>query len=221
MSLDNLIKKKGNYSILKLLKYKARYYNSIKKHIVEKISARTLDFRLKELTQAGLLKTEIFEKPGPLRKKYSLTKKGMIFLTCLEALDPLIADKIKPEEFQNKLQILLNNMEIVNFENVWSELKDILSKEDILYTLKKKRQNKIREIDDSGILIETNKGVDKIAIKKIKNAWLNLVEKGELLHSDYEASTYRSSFILTLFSQLPYVKINEGPPLSISLELSK
>ena len=58
-----------------------------------------------------------------------------------------------------------------------------------------------------------------IPIDKIEHAWINFVENGHLEQKDHIAATYRSSFILMLFSQLPFVKVDEGPPLLIKLEL--
>ncbi len=215
MSIDDLIGKKGNYQILKMLKFKALNYNTIKKRIIENFSARTLDFRLKELTNSGLLNRKILNEIGPIRIKYSLTNKGLIILTCFEVLEQLIAGQILPEEFQKEFSLKLTKNANLNFDKVWRQLKNILEDKKILYTLNKENPNKLLMIDDTGITVETSKGEDKIPISNIKEAWINFVEKGSLQQNEHKLATYRSSFILALFSQLPFVKVDKGPPLTI------
>ena len=218
MSLDEIIRKKGNYLILKKLKFKPLNYNLIKKNIIAKISARTLDFRLKELTQFCLIESKILDKTDPVRKKYSLTKKGLIFLSSFEALEQLINNQILPEDFNDKFSSRLVKNIYLNFDKIWKELKDILLYKKILYTLKTKSPNEILEINDTGIVVKTKEGIDKIPIDKIENAWINFVKDEYLERNNHNKATYRSSFMLTLFSQLPFVKVDDGPPLTIKLQ---
>ena len=217
MTIDELIRKKGTYSILKQLKIKSLNYNSIKRNLQEKISARTLDFRLKKLTQLGILECRMFNDSVPIKKKYSLTYKGLIALTCFESLENMIDNNAPPEDYLNKFSALLAKNANLNFNQVWEQLKKTLSNKKVLYTLKKEKANKIIKFDNAGITVETAEGEDKIGIEKIEEAWVNFVDKGFLQQKDYSEASYRSSFILALFSQLPFVEVNEGPPISINL----
>ena len=103
MSVEWLLRKKGNYLILKILKFKPLYYNSIKAEIINMISSRTLDFRLKELLRLKLLNCEELERSGFLRKQYSLTKKGYFILTVLEAMEKIIVDEISTQNVPDEI----------------------------------------------------------------------------------------------------------------------
>ncbi|MHA1395904.1 MAG: winged helix-turn-helix transcriptional regulator [Promethearchaeota archaeon] len=219
MSITNFIRKKGNFEILKVLKIKNKNYNSIKKEIVSFISPRTLDYRLRELVQMGIIQYFVFEENKGVKKKYSLTRKGIFILTMFEILDNLIKSDIFPklthEIFLNQLNKNLN----LNFGEVWKKLKDILKKEKIIYTLKQKKPNKIVNFNDTSIFIETEKGNDKIRTEIIEDAWYNFVNDGILYRNEHNKASYRSSFIFALFSKLPFVKVSKNPPLFIKLAL--
>lgn len=220
MITENLFKKKGTYLILNLLKYKGLYYNSIKKEVEKYFSARTLDFRLKELLNFGIIDVEIKRDIIPNRKKYCLTDKGIISLTSFQVMEQLMNNQITPDEFLNKFSVQLLKNEKINFNKIWRELKNILKEKKILLTLKKKKPNRIKKIDDTGIIVKTEKGEDEISIKTLEEAWENFVKDGYLQQNEHFKASYRSSFILTLFSQLPFVKVDNGPPISIRLELT-
>jgi DNA-binding HxlR family transcriptional regulator len=219
MTIDELIRKKGTFSILKQLKIKSLNYNSIKRNLQEKISARTLDFRLKKLTQLGILECRMFDASIPIKKKYCLTHKGLITLTCFESLENMIDNNAPPEDYLNKFSALLAKNANLNFNQVWEQLKNTFSDKKVLYTLKKEKTNKIIKFDDTGIVVETAEGEDKIPIEKIEEVWVNFVYNGILQQKDYSEASYRSSFMLALFSQLPFVQVNEGLPLSIKLSI--
>ncbi len=215
MSFNDFFRKKGNYEILKLLKCKGRNYNSIKKEITSVFSARTLDFRLKELVELELIKNNVIEDVQLIRKRYSLTSKGIIVLTLFEMTEQLLKDEITSKSFQNLFSVNLSINRSLNFDYVWVLLKEILIDTEILYTLKQKKPNKILGMDDTGIIVQTERGENKIYIEMIEDAWYNLASEKSLGRSDHEKSTYRSSFMLALFSQLPFVEVERGPPLSI------
>ena len=221
MSVEWLLRKKGNYLILKILKFKPLYYNSIKAEVIDGISSRTLDFRLKELLRLKLLNCEEFERSGFTRKKYSLTKKGYIILFVLEGMEKIINDEISPQNFPDEIASMFKKIDLYDFNFVWNQLKENLSSNSILFTLKKKQRNEIIELRDTEIIVKTEKGIDKIPLSDIENAWYNFVEKEELYQDDHQLSTYRSSFILSLFSQLEYVRVKSEPKLSIVLEINK
>ncbi len=73
-------------------------------------------------------------------------------------------------------------------------------------------------MDDSGIMVQTDKGENFIPIGKIEIAWQNLVSEESLKRNEHEKSTYRSSFILALFSQLTFIEVNLNPPISLRVK---
>lgn len=221
MSVEWLLRKKGNYLILKTLKFKSLYYNSIKAEIIDSISSRTLDFRLKGLLKLKLLNCEEIEQSGFMRKLYSLTKKGYFILTILEAMEKILIDEISTQNVPDKLTRMLKKIDLYDFNLIWSQLKEKVSSNPIIFTIKKKKRNEIIEFKDSGVIVKTEKGLDSIPLKDIEIAWNNFIEKEELNQDDHQLSSYRSSFILSLFSQLEYVRVKLEPKLSIILDINK
>jgi len=221
MSVEWLLRKKGNYLILKILKFNPLYYNSIKAEIIDEISSRTLDFRLKELLRLNLLNCKELEQSGFLRKQYSLTKKGYFILTVLEAMEKIIVDEISTQNVPDEIASMFKKIDLYDFDFIWNQLKEKLSSNSILFTPKKKKRNEIIELKDTEIVVKTEKGIDKIPLSDIENAWYNFIEKEELYQDDHQLSTYRSSFILSLFSQLEYVRVKSEPKLSIVLDINK
>lgn len=217
--LERDYRKKGNYLILSQLRYKGKNYNSIKKEVINSISARTLDHRLEELTELKTLTNKIFEDKVPIGKKYSLTSKGIILLTFFEVLELLFNNKLPTQEFLSKFEDELERNKNLNFGKVWETLVNLLKKNRVIHTISKNLPNKILKIDRRGITIETHKGIDAISYEKIEGAWYNLVTKGFLQQMNHKDATYRSSFILALFSQLSYVRIDEKGPLTIRLKI--
>ena len=105
-----------------------------------------------------------------------------------------------------------------DFNYVWEQLKEIIIDKKIIYTLKQNKPNKIIGMDNRGITVQTEKGEDMITISQIEDAWYYFIREGTLERNDHEKSTYRSSFMLALFSQLPFVDIDKGPPLSLRIK---
>lgn len=87
-----------------------------------------------------------------------------------------------------------------------------------IFTLKQQKANEILEINDNGILVNTEKGTELIKIGWIKQAWENLVNDSVLYRDEHEKSTYRSSFILSLFSQFDFIDTSSKGRLSIKLK---
>ena len=144
----------------------------------------------------------------------------------------------KCRDFKNYLESLLNQDKVVkhrndvnkqnenrrfrgnlsDFENFWATIKNILPPGSVIFTLKENKPNEIVKVGDIGITVRTE-GSPKIITKDlIKKAWHNLVNDGILYQRDHEKSTYRSSFILTLFSQLDFVNIIREGPLCVRLD---
>lgn len=221
MSVEWLLRKKGTFLILRTLKFKPLYYNSIKAQIIDGISSRTLDFRLKELLRLNLLNCEELEQSGFLRKQYSLTKKGYFILTSLEFMEKIIIDEISNQNVPNEIDRMFKKIDLYDFNFIWSQIKEKLSLNSIIFTLKKKQRNEIIELKNTEVIVKTEKGIDKIPLIDIENAWYNFIEREELYQDDHQLSTYRSSFILSLFSQLEYVRVKSEPKLSIILDINK
>jgi len=87
-----------------------------------------------------------------------------------------------------------------------------------IFTLKRQKANEILEINDNGILVKTEKGTKLVKIEWIKQAWKNLVNDGILYRDEHEKSTYRSSFILSLFSHFDFIVTSSKGRLSIKLK---
>ena len=211
MSLINFVRKKGIFTILKQLKIAPLNYNSIKKNINEYFSARTLDFRLKDLIEFKLIKSNIIEQERSVKFNYSLTNKGIMMLTLLELINQLKYDVINIDSIQDLFSLKLMVNRCSEFNYTWEKLKEIIQDKKIIYTLKQKKPNKIIRMDNKGITVQTEKGEDLIPIKHIEDAWDNFIREGTLERNAHEKSTYRSSFMLALFSQLPFVEVNKNP----------
>ncbi|KKM91761.1 hypothetical protein LCGC14_1225230, partial [marine sediment metagenome] len=149
---------------------------------------------------------------------YSLTSKGIILLTFFEVLEQMFNNELKSREFLNKFEDELEQNKKLNFGKVWSIFAKFVKIKKVIYTLRKEKANKILKIEKVGITIETDKGKDNISYENIENAWYSFVTKGFLQQQNHKDATYRSSFILALFSQLPYVKVDEKGPLTIRLQ---
>ena len=218
MSINNFIRKKGVFNILKQLKIAPLNYNSIKKNTNEHFSARTLDFRLKDLIEFKLVKNNILEQEKLVKYNYSLTSKGIMMLTLLELIEQLKQDDINIDSFQNLFSLKLMENRCSDFNYVWEQLKEIILDKKIIYTLKQNKPNKIIGMDNRGITVQTEKGEDLIAIHQIEDAWHYFIREGSLERNDHEKSTYRSSFMLALFSHLPFVEVDKSSPLSLRIK---
>jgi len=107
---------------------------------------------------------------------------------------------------------------LLSFEDLWARIQDKFEPPMTIFTLKQQKANEILEINDDGILVKTEKGTELVKIEWIKQAWENLVKDGVLYRDEHEKSTYRSSFILALFSQFEFIQISSKGRLSIKLK---
>ncbi len=219
MSLDELLRKKGNYHIIKELKYHGDNYNSLKEHLSHKISARTLDHRLNELTEWGILITEVYEKKGPIRKFYNLTEKGRILLASFEGIREILKSSMSMKAFLDYISKQMEPYKKLEFDYVWQEIKKLIKKGDNIYTLSEGRPNNIAEINNKGIKVKTKSGENFISIDKIRHAWKNLANDGILYQFNHKKATYRSSFMLALFLEMPIVEKREDPALAVIISL--
>lgn len=106
----------------------------------------------------------------------------------------------------------------LSFDELWVKIHEKFEPPITIFTLKQQKVNEILEINDSGILVKTEKGTNLVNIELIKKAWENLVKDGVLYRNEHEKSTYRSSFILSLFSQFDFIETSLKGRLSIKLK---
>lgn len=106
----------------------------------------------------------------------------------------------------------------LSFDELWVKIQHRIEPPITIFTLKRQKTNEILEINDKGILVKTEKGTNLVNIELIKKAWENLVKDGVLYRNEHEKSTYRSSFILSLFSQFNFIVTSLKGRLSIKLK---
>jgi len=115
-------------------------------------------------------------------------------------------------------EINFKSVKPISFDELWVKIHDKFEPPMTIFTLKQQRANEILEINDNGILVKTEKGTELVKIGWIKQAWENLVNDGVLYRDEHEKSTYRSSFILSLFSQFDFIETSLKGRLSIKLK---
>lgn len=115
-------------------------------------------------------------------------------------------------------EIDFKSVKPLSFDELWVKIHDNFEPPMTIFTLKQQKANEILEINDNGILVKTEKGTELIKIEWIKQAWENLVNDGVLYRDEHEKSTYRSSFILSLFSQFDFIETSLKGRLSIKLK---
>jgi len=145
----------------------------------------------------------------------------------------VLNDKIIPEEENNEQrnesiteetianEFLDLNNETNDFEVIWKYFEDNLPPGTILHTLKSHKPNEIIKFGNIGITIKTKDTPGIVTKDRIKHAWNNLVNDEVLFQGDHSKSTYRSSFMLALFSELEFVEKMLQKPISIKFVPSK
>ena len=206
--------------ILNELRYSDKRYNRIKKNITHRLSARTLDYRLRELTKNKILEVQIIREKSPKKIFYSLSNKGKTILTLFECFNAFL--EFEEREFDNHEIVdffaskLKKNYDF-NFLSVLNLLKQLHSKNQVIYSLKNKKPNQIISINEYEVNVKIEKGIDKVPLENLWSAWDNLMIDGFLYYKDYNKATYRSSFVLALFTQLPFIEIGDDKPFHIKI----
>ncbi|MBA7540737.1 hypothetical protein ES705_33039 [subsurface metagenome] len=148
-------------------------------------------------------------------------------------IEVIINEEIIPEEEdikqRNEIDIgqtnkkeFLNLKEGINdFKLIWKYFEDNLPPGTVLFTLKSNNPNEIINFGNIGITIKTKDTLRIILKDRIEHAWINLVNDKVLFQGDHSKSTYRSSFMLALFSQLEFVEEMLQKPISIKFIPSK
>ena len=116
-------------------------------------------------------------------------------------------------------EIEFNETKKLRFEDIWAKIRIIFEPPIAIFTLKQQKPNEILEINDAGIIVKTDKSTELVKIELIKKAWENLVTDRILYRDEHERSTYRSSFILALFSQFEFIESNIKGRTSIKLKI--
>ena len=214
----NIIQHKGTREILFQMCILPKRYNQLKNELENKISARTLDFRLQELKRFKLIKQIDIPKSKPPYSEYILTPDGRIIESLIFSLSNLKITDIPTRLFEN-FNYNLSNLEKYNWNVIWTQLQKICEEKQVIETLsQQQKKNFIENISSEGITVNTDKGTRLVSIELLRQAWEHLVNDGKLLLNEHEKSTYRSSFICALLSELDYVSINYKRPISIYLK---
>jgi DNA-binding HxlR family transcriptional regulator len=213
-----IIQHKGTREILFQLRILPKRYNKLKTELENSISPRSLDFRLQELKSNNIIKQIDIPNSKPSSSEYILTPNGRILESLIFALSNLKIAEIPSLLFEN-LNYNLANLEKYNWDAIWTELQEICEEKRIIETLSsQQRKNVIENISAEGLTVSTDKGIRMISIELLRQAWEHLVTDGKLLLNEHDKSTYRSSFICALLSELDYVGINFKRPISIYLK---
>lgn len=101
------------------------------------------------------------------------------------------------------------------FEEVWSNILDLITEDTIVKTLKHGRNNKVTEVSTEGLRVNTSQHSVFIEKNQFELAWNRLIEKRELLQKEIDDLKW-PSFITAIFSQLPYI-ISSSDPVKITL----
>ena len=112
----------------------------------------------------------------------------------------------------------INSSKPLSFDEFWAIIQDKFQPPMTIFTLRKQKANEILEISDDGILVKTEKGTKLVKIEWVKQAWENLVKDGVLYRDEHEKSSYRSCFILYLFSHFEFIEASLKGRLSIKLK---
>ncbi len=213
-----IIQHKGTREILFQLRILPKRYNQLKYELENNISARSLDFRLSELKKIEIIKQIEIPNSKPPSSEYILTPNGRIMESLISSLANLKVPEIPTQLFEN-FNHNLSNLEKYNWNVIWIQLQKICEEKQVIETLSPKRKkNLIENISSEGLTVSTDKGTRLISILLLRQAWEHLVKDGKLLLNEHEKSTYRSSFICALLSELDYVGINNKHPISIYLK---
>ena len=213
-----IVQHKGAREILFQLRTLPKRYNQLKIGLENIISARSLDFRLRELKKYNIIKQIEIPNSKPPSSEYILTPNGRIMESLIFSLSNLNIPDFPSQLFENFNYNFLN-IEKYNWNAIWIQLQEICEEKKVIETLsQQQKKNFIENISSEGITVSTDKGTRFVSIELLRQAWEHLVTDGKLLLNEHDKSTYRSSFICALLSELDYVGINYKRPISIYLK---
>jgi DNA-binding HxlR family transcriptional regulator len=215
-TLFDMLQKKGTKEILSQLRCSPKRYNQMKKGINEDFSSRTLDARLKELIDVGLItQREIIEKEDSANE-YVITESGAVLESIIHELDKK-ENKPEGKEIFAEMETHFNAKRGLHWDEIWPQLKHIMQHQGYIETITQKKRNDIITITETEITIRTEKSTENVPVEMLKDAWYYLTADGTLAQNEYEKATYRSAFVVALFSQLPAVRIISTHPVIIAI----
>lgn len=214
----DLLQYKGTFSILKTINYIPKKYSAIKQQVVEEFSSRTLDHRLNDLVESGLIeRRKNYNSNNEESFEYLLTEKGQLIESIFNSLDKL--DKsLNFTSFIANMSNSYNLYQRYDWNRVKETLLNQLQKDPKIYTLKTKKVNIVENIEENGLKVSTEKGTRIIEFESIKKAYKHLLQDGKLSLDDHLKSTYRSSFICALLAKLDWVEVEIYPKVLLKLK---
>lgn len=105
------------------------------------------------------------------------------------------------------------------FNIVWNDILSTLKENDhVVITLIQGKKNTINNITEDGLIVTTKSAPQLISKKWVEDTWNALNQKTVLAADDIpDRARHRSSFIMALLAQLPYVKASKDPIAMLSL----
>lgn len=208
--------------ILKEFRFGAKNYQELLKSLIP-YNVNNVISSIQELLYLNLISEtfEIIDKKEKKQKIYYLTEKGRIIFESFIILNDLLSGKITEQNYISSLKHLIILSDYLNFENIWYELVNMINLPLTLYSLITHKPNEIIAINDYGLVVKTENVPKNISKIEIRKAWCHFISDGILFQKDYEKASYRSSFILMLFSHIKFVKVNRKPQLSIELDIKE
>lgn len=165
-------------------------------------------------------KSEKFLEINPFFKEFLIKYSAIIekvntyeWLKFLQSRNP---ERVIPITL---FEVEFNKIKELRFEDLWTKIRNRFEPPITIFTLKQEKPNEILEINDTGIIVKTEKSTELVKIELIKKAWENLVNDRILYRDEHEKSTYRSSFILALFSKFEFIESNIKGRTSIKLKI--
>ncbi|MBN2157716.1 MAG: AAA-associated domain-containing protein [Candidatus Lokiarchaeota archaeon] len=221
--------------ILNLLTENGRNYTFTLTSIGQKLAETKDENEQNEILYHQIMKTEVIKHIFLMLKEsqedYILVEEYLNDLKHRSALsDSTIARRtaaiiswIRWIESYNELLRIVEEKIIVKNEFSWNCVKkqilEIINKYRTINTLANGKPNIIEVFDDTGLMVKTDHDSEakKVSFNTIKDVWFNLVEYGELELDNHELTSYRSSFVCSLLSQLPIVNVLKEGKISIKL----
>ncbi len=222
---SHFIRKKGSIEIITRLRFFPKRYNQIKRETEPLISARTLDHRLDALVTGGYVNVNQFDDTVPVGREYYLTSRGMVVDSINVAFSRIHRhDDVNGDgrgidaEVADSIITHYKVLESYNWNRVRNDIYRILDTTNVIETLSFSKRDVIERYDRDAITVHTEKGTATVPAGDLRFVWNNLLVHQRLLMTDYEKTTYRSSFICALLARLDYVHVSEKRPVYIYID---
>ncbi|WP_284640788.1 HNH endonuclease [Paenibacillus silviterrae] len=105
------------------------------------------------------------------------------------------------------------------FNIVWNDILSVLKENDhVVITLIQGKKNIVNKVTEDGFFVTTKSAPQLVWKEWIEDTWNALVKETSLTAEDIPGrARHRSSFIMALLAQLPYVKASKDPVAMLSL----